>query len=58
MSARVWKIAGKKDNPGCHRTIRKRNKMNTGQQTAAKQNQGSVSADCKTGVPEGKERLS
>jgi len=31
--------------------------MNKGQQTTAEQNQSSVSADCKTGMPEGKERL-
>ena len=47
---RVGKIAEKRDNPGCHRTIREKNKMNTSQQTAAEQNQGSVSAGGKAGI--------
>lgn len=47
---RVGKIAEKRDNPGCHRTIREKNKINTSQQTAAEQNQGSVSAGGKAGI--------
>ena len=54
---RAGTIAEKKDNPGCHRTIQKKNKMDTGQQTAAGQYQSSASAGREAGVQEGKERL-
>ena len=54
---RVGKTAEKRDNPGCHRTIQKKNKMNTGQQTATGQYQSSASAGREAGVQEGKERL-
>ena len=51
---RAGTIAEKKDNPGCHRTIQKKNKMDTGQQTAAEQNQGSASAGGRTRILEGR----
>jgi len=51
---RAGKIAEKKDNPGCHRTIQKKNKMDTGQQTAAEQNQDSASAGGRTRILEGR----
>lgn len=54
---RVGKIAEKRDNPGCHRTIREKNKMNMGQQTVTGQYQSSASAGREAGIPEGKERL-
>ena len=51
---RVGKTAEKRDNPGCHRTIQKKNKMDTGQQTAAEQNQDSASAGGRTRILEGR----
>ena len=51
---RVGKTAEKRDNPDCHRTIQKKNKMDTGQQTAAEQNQDSASAGGRTRILEGR----
>lgn len=47
---RVGENAEKRDDPGCHRTNREKNKMNTGQQTATEQNQSNASVDRKTGI--------